>query len=303
MLSKEEITQFVRDGFIGKRQVLSAGECDRCLRIGWTELEKMSIKNDPSTWKTHPRLRKIRGVVKLRKEIFDYEELRELTTKNKITLQVIEALMGKAFHTPGVRGVYPTFPIQRSISRPYEPHIEMHPLQVFVMYYLDDVDSQNGALTVWPGSHRALYPHFTSKFDYAPKPEFHRVFDQYNPARPFELTGKKGDVYFLHHRILHAGSNNFKDKIRWGVLVDFLPNNFETLRAQAPDAANVWEDWGEQVQQVARECGAHPLAPRAALSRALRLKMLHASRVMKGKPRHDYTSSNVSALQSKSYGA
>lgn len=288
MLSESELAFFTKNGFIAKHEILNEKKCDQAVEIAWQELAKQNIKKQPDSWKSLPHLRQNMGVIKLRKEVRDNQFLTDFVMNNEPVHSIVRQLMGNNIECDGVRGVYPTFPVARTVARPYEPHIEMHPLQVFVMYYLDDVDTKNGGLYIWPGSHLPIYRQCDSKFDYKPKPGFKSVFDQFNLSKPIEITGKKGDVFFMHHRVLHSGSNNFQDNIRFGMLVDYLPQNFDELRKQIP-GDDFWEDWSDSVQQAAKQSSQQtPLKPKYSLSRSALLKLVHLYRILRGQPAHSY---------------
>lgn len=287
MLSDRDFEAFVRDGFFAKKAVLTRDECDRALEATWEILAEQGITPDPATWKkAHSR----RGVVKLREDVADSTVIDDVVTGCAGVREVVEDLMGPDVVNCAVRGVYPTIPIPRRISRPYEPHIEVHPCQVVVMYYLNDVTTRNGALLVWPGSHRDVYLSHAKRFDFCARPEFLRHFERYSVKAPVELTGSAGDVLFFHHRLLHSGSNNFGNTIRFGILNDFIPADFEATRDVPPTTENMWEYWSDRLQQVAAGLEDHePMTkPPSDIGRSVMINALHAVRSLRGKPRTDY---------------
>ena len=248
MLTRAELENFARDGFIVKRSLLSPELCRQCLKATWEILADQEITDDPKTWgKAHKR----RGVIKLRDEISDNAVLLDAITNCKGVTDTVTDLMGPDFINCGVRGVYPTLPIPRRISRPYEPHIEHHPCQIVVMFYLDHVTTSNGGLFVWPGSHVPIYTENEKKFVFSPKPGFINTFRKYNSRAPFELTGNAGDVLFFHHRLFHSGSNNFGNSIRFGVLNDFIPSNYDDICDEVPTQDNMWDYWSMELKEAA----------------------------------------------------
>jgi hypothetical protein len=287
MLSDRELEAFVRDGFFAKKAVLSKDECERALDATWEVLAEQGITPDPATWKkAHSR----RGVVKLRDDISDNGTIHDVVAGCSGVQDVVSDLMGPDFVNCNVRGVYPTVPIPRRKSRPYEPHIEVHPCQVVVMYYLNDVTTKNGGLLVWPGSHRDVYLSHSKRFDFCARQEFLQHFERYSVKAPVELTGSAGDALFFHHRLLHSGSNNFGKTIRFGILNDFIPADFEATRDVPPTPGNMWNYWSDRVQQVASGLEDHgPLTqPPADIARSLMINALHTVRGLRGKPRTDY---------------
>ncbi len=287
MLSDKELEAFVRDGYLVKKGLLDNNECDRIIDATWAVLAEQRITPDPSTWsRAHSR----RGVVKLRDEVADDSTIRDIVTNCSGVQEVVTDLMGPDSVNCGVRGVYPTVPIPRLKSRPYEPHIEVHPCQVVVMYYLNDVTMNNGGLYVWPGSHRDVYLSHSKRFDFCARPEFLQHFDRYAVQAPVEFTGSAGDVLFFHHRLLHSGSNNFGNTIRFGILNDFIPANFEATRDVPPSPDNMWEYWSDHVQESAAEHeGLGPTTPSpGGFVRSTIIKALHGMRRLRGKPHTDY---------------
>ena len=287
MLSDKDIEAFVRDGFIARRGMLGKEQCEQALNATWEVLGDQGITQDPATWhNAHAR----RGVVKLREEIEANTAIRDVVLGCSGVRDVVEDLMPPDIVNCGVRGVYPTVPIPRRKSRPYEPHIEVHPCQVVVMYYLNDVTTRNGGLLVWPGSHRDVYLSHAKRFDFCARPEFLQHFERYTVKAPLEVTGAAGDVLIFHHRLLHSGSNNFGNTIRFGILNDFIPGDFEAARELPPTAENMWDYWSDRVQQVAAGVENHgPLTDIPAdIRRSLIINGLHTLRRLKGNYRTDY---------------
>ena len=287
MLSDKDLEAFIRDGFIARRGSLGKEQCEQALSATWEVLADQGITSDPATWhKAYSR----RGVVKLREEIEANTTLRDIVIGCSGVRDVIEDLMRPGYVNCGVRGVYPTAPIPRRKSRPYEPHIEVHPCQVVVMYYLNDVTTRNGGLLVWPGSHRDVYLSHAKRFDFCARAEFLRHFERYTVKAPLEVTGSAGDVLIFHHRLLHSGSNNFGNTIRFGILNDFIPGDFETMRDLPPTPENMWDYWSDRVQQAAAELDDHgPITKVPSdFTRSLMINALHTIRRLKGNYRTDY---------------
>jgi hypothetical protein len=284
-LSTEELASFTQYGFLAKRGLIDESECDTAVDVAWDKLAELKIGKQPAQWKTQPQLKRKMGVIKLRESVNSNQQLNKLAS-NESVRSIVEQLIGPNIECRGVRGVYPTFPVSRLVARPYEPHIEMHSVQVFIMYYLDDVSEKSGGLYAWPGSHIPIYKACRSKFDYLPSADFTSVYNQYNLSKPLDLTGNKGDVIFLHHRMLHSGSNNFSSKVRFGMLVDYTSQNFEEIRQQPP-TDDIWEDWSEAVQQAAKTQDAKVL-PQKSLARSIKIQLIHAIRKARGIPPRAY---------------
>ena len=288
MLTEEERLTFINHGYLVKRQILNESSTNRCLQIAWQELEKKSILPKSESWRSHPYLRSRKGVVKLRDEISGYTDLQTLLAENETTNTVIRDLIGDNYLCAGVRGLYPTFPVSRIASRPYSAHVEVHDVQVFVMMYLDDVEPRGAGLYVWPGSHLDVYHKFYTRYDHKPRPDFQPAYARINLQAPVELTGKRGDVMFCHHRLLHCGSNNFNDNVRFGVLVDYLRDDHDDLKGKAP-GADIWEDWSDAIRLSSQSAEQVPAyRPTYSATRYALLKLQHAIRRATGKPPDEY---------------
>lgn len=287
MLTENERLRFIRHGYIAKREVFDGSMTQRCLEIAWDELKKKSITSEPSTWRTNPYLRARKGVVKLRDEVSAYPELLALT-ENETISSVIHDLIGDNYVSQGVRGVYPTFPIPRITARPYSAHVEVHDVQIFAMVYLDDVDPGGAGLYVWPGSHIEVYDQFESRLAHRPRPGFHVEYSRINLQAPVELTGKRGDVVFCHHRLLHCGSNNFRNRVRFGVLLDFIHPDHAALCDEPPGDA-MWDYWSDAIRITSETAGQVAVpGPSYSATRFALLKLQHAARRIAGKPQDEY---------------
>ena len=143
---------------------------------------------------------------------------------------------------------------------------------------------------VWPGSHRDVYTSHEKRFDFSARAKFLNVFRQHNVKAPFELTGSAGDVLFFHHRLFHSGSNNFGDTIRFGILNDFIPSNFDEIRGGTPTAENMWDYWSPAVQKIAADLAdVSPLTrPGSQPVRAFLLRAFRAFRRLKGSYADEY---------------
>lgn len=287
-LTEQEHLDFIRNGFVIKRGVFSDEACSKFRDSAWRELSKKSIDTDPSTWRKHHYLRPRKGVVKLRDEVTGDIELLNALKANQAIQDIAKDLIGGPTTKMIFRGLYPTFPVPALTALPYDAHVEEHLVQVFAMVYIDDVTTRNGAFCVWPGTHRDVTNHFDSKLDFAPRSEFPKVFEKLNRLAPKEITGKAGDVCFCHHRILHAGSNNLRDKVRLGILVDFLHEDYETLRRSKP-SEDIWDYWSDTVRAAAAKTAAlHPVRPARSPIRQGLLAMGHTLRRLRGKKPYSY---------------
>ena len=157
--------------------------------------------------------------------------------------QVVRCMLGDRLAPRRERGLYAIAPTPRTWRRrPPNHHIESHPVQVIALAYLADVPRGAGGLLVWPGSHRALYPLMGSRLEFVGNPAFQAAYDEWAARCPVELPGRRGDVVFIHHRLVHAPSLNQSGAIRFGFLCDYQRDDFGALCQLAP-GPDPWEDW------------------------------------------------------------
>ncbi len=294
MLTKDELKFFVRNGYIVKKGILDKDLCKRAVDIAWENMDEMNIPRDPSQWRKDSWVKKNRGVVKLRGDVCFNEDLIELVPMNAEIRSITKQLIGDGYVSTSVkgvcptnvRGVYPTIPIPKHLSFTLEPHVEHHALSLFFVAYLDKVELGGGAFQVWPGSHLDFYGAFSNKLDFTPTEEFKRQYDYYNRFEPVEIAGDAGDTIILHHRMLHSGSNNNKDNIRFAILADYLVSNYKELLEQPP-GEDVWEDWTPEVRNTVAELEAANAmkadAMNESLGRILEIRSVNLVRKLLGK--------------------
>ena len=117
--------------------------------------------------------------------------------------------------------------------------------------YIDDVPPNGGSFMVWPESHRAFYPTFTSQYlrdqDEA---AYEKVRTAFNQRTPVDTHGQAGDIVFWHHRLGHMASPNTSRQLRQAVLYDFLKQDIEQTQ-QEPPQKDMWRDWSDEMRAIA----------------------------------------------------
>lgn len=295
MLTADELRFFIRNGYFVRRGALDPDLCQQAVAVGWKRLDAMGFPRSPERWKRDRSIRKCRGIVKLRGDICSDRTLISVLPRNAEVQSIAAQLLGDDCVSTGVRGLYPTFPIPRWMSFPFEPHIEVHPLRLFFVGYLDRVSAAGGALLVWPGSHIEMYQSFDSKLGYIPNAAFTKHYDYYDPRVPVELTAEAGDVIVLHHRVLHSGSNNNGNSIRFAMFADFLMQQ-DLLALNAAPGQDMWEDWPESVRETAGTMAADeggPIGSRYSWWRDLQIRTVNFARKCVGLPAGSQYSSNT----------
>ena len=171
-----------------------------------------------------------------------------------------------ADHSQGARGTYATLPYADGETIPHGDsgaHTDGHPFMLSMVGLIDDCPPGGGAFTVWPGSHRRLYPKFWMQYDQARipyydhmpsfkglihPPEYHNEVERIlQDTQPVDCWGSKGDVVIWHHRMLHCASENRSSVIRQAVLADISRKDLDQLRLDPPQQ-NMWRDWSADIQ-------------------------------------------------------
>ncbi len=171
-----------------------------------------------------------------------------------------------ALNSEGIRGIYATLPYPESETRgspDAAAHTDGHPFMLSAVGLIHDCPPGGGAFTVWPGSHKRLYPTFWMQYDQARIPFYDHMpslkgilhSPEYNAelkriledTKPVDCWGSAGDVVFWHHRLVHAASENHSSVIRQAVLADYSRRDLDQLRLDPPQE-DMWRDWSPEVQ-------------------------------------------------------
>ena len=174
-----------------------------------------------------------------------------------------------ALGTEGARGIYCTLAPETEPAPDAKPklgcHTDGHPFHLGVVGLLADSPPHGGAFTIWPGSHRRLYPTFALQYDqpripyYDHLPSFKGIV--HTPAyleeiarvqrdiKPLECHGEAGDIVFWHHRLAHAAGDNQTPIMREAILADFWKLDLDECRASPPHD-DMWHDWSAELRDV-----------------------------------------------------
>ena len=108
-------------------------------------------------------------------------------------------------------------------------------LYLVVFAYLSDVKDYGGATVVRPGSHRQIFEswHETGAVS-------DNLLPDLNWRDPIAVTGKAGDVIFMHCLMAHTGSPNYDEQIRVGLNSAIEPN---PERPYQPKLGSPTADW------------------------------------------------------------
>lgn len=253
MLSAQQLSFFARNGFIQIPQLITADICTDLVSQTWSRLPESWKQDQPDTWSGVITDSCHSGDLKVRRGLLQFQKSANWGINDTILRgfgldalcgQVAQQLIGAKLQKMHLRGLYCIAPLAQDIQykKPIRPHIEAHPSQLIALCYLDDVSPNGGGLSVWPGSHREIYPCMGSKLEHVASDEYDSVFTKWASLAPVELPGARGDVVIIHHRLLHAPSLNRSSRIRFGFLCDYMRHDAKALCAERP-TQSMWEDW------------------------------------------------------------
>ena len=265
-----------RDGYILLRGLLDPKACDRLIDEIWKLMPSRFVRDDRSTWtgripdccnnlSTYQR----RGLLRFKdKHGFGRQPVfREAIHDNPLFGQLFSEMMSRLCEKIWVRGLHPNLPMPRWISvnetfgnrinpqihkpartfikiprLPQVPifgHLDVHPIELGMMLYLDDVPPAGGGLAIWPGSHRLFQHAFHAGYEFLPTGFYKRCLNLLQRYEPITVGGGKGDILVFHNRLMHANTVNHSKDIRYGVLLDLFSSDWrerdQTFRDVEPD--------------------------------------------------------------------
>lgn len=253
MLSAEEMCAFVERGYIIKRGLIADNSLESAIDRLWDFLPSRFGRHQPWTWRGklcdcdgNKGIRERRGRFKLREEIWFEPAWNEMLPLDPRVHAVAEALLGRGQVEPTerIRGIYPIFPAWLLRRAKPSGHIDRHIYQIGVIAYLADVKPGGGGFTVWPGSHRLFFNHFTTHVGIEPSPTLQAQLDR-NKKRvsdSVELHGQRGDVIFFHQRLMHAAGRNRRLAVRYAMLAEYRCRDWQAA-ADDTDLSQMWRYW------------------------------------------------------------
>lgn len=160
------------------------------------------------------------------------------------------------------RGIYCTLPQPPGTERVKEAgggHNDLHPFQLGVEAYIDDVPPNGGGLVLWPGAHRRVFSTYERQHSQTQRDRqglSGSVLQQVaKDTKAVDTYGPAGTVVFWHHRGMHNAGTNHSQRMRQAVLYEFAKVDIN----DGPPPADMWRDWSAEVRAVAPDVG--PLPP------------------------------------------
>ena len=120
----------------------------------------------------------------------------------------------------------------------FYPHTNQDLAVVGIM--IDDIDEENGALMVIPGSHRGPIQDHSYNGVFVGGIDPTRSSVDFGAAQ--HVTGKAGSISIHHVRTIHGGAANLSGRDRRYYLLQYRAADAWPLMADAP-----WDEWREQL--------------------------------------------------------
>jgi hypothetical protein len=258
-LTDDELRFFKRQGYLILRDVMDPHLMARARDRLWDNPPPSVRRDEPESWI---------GPIRAEEESLERENtkseyswsyrkpgseewmIRLLATAPPIW-SAAEQLLGKGqLVTPErIRGIYCTLPRTDRTEEENRCHCDGHAFSLGVVGYIDDVQPDGGAFSVWPGSHQLFYPTFTQRYMRELTSEYESLRQRLNQQPPVDCFGSAGDIVFWHQRLGHMAGHNHSQRIRQAVLYDFL---HQSVKATAEDTPHeeMWTDWSDELRQI-----------------------------------------------------
>ena len=259
-LTTDEMRFFKRKGYLIKRGVLDPGLMERARARLWDGAPPGRRRDDPDSWtgpwredEENPESDNHRRGFRwnFREPGGEPWMVRLLATEPKVWAMAEQMLgEGRLVQPERIRGIYCTLPYGDHPPQALGCHTDGHPFHLGVVGYIDDVPPGGGSFMVWPESHRAFYPTFTSQYlrdnDEA---AYEKVRTAFNERTPIDTHGRAGDIVFWHHRLGHMASPNTSRQLRQAVLYDFVKTDIDQTQ-QEPPQEDMWRDWSDEMRAI-----------------------------------------------------
>ncbi len=249
-LTEDEKEQFIRDGYVVVKGLLSpeivAETKDRlCASLGINP-------NDSTTWVCKPSFPADLEVIATTNAArnADFEDVAEqLVGKETLKGVCFSAFLEWNGLKPECEGYIPVITYPTPGEKRLEPsgdhidggkYVTTYPKRYVLaaMAYLTDVSEFGGATAVRPGSHRQVFEKWLAE-NHKPEEPFALV-PNLEYAEHVPVLAKAGDVCFMHYLMVHCGSANRSDTIRFGLNTAVMP---DPDRPYQPKSGAPKPDW------------------------------------------------------------
>jgi len=247
-LSDDEVAFFKENGFLVKRRIMDEHEAfERIVDYVWENVPRGLMKReDTQTWLGMPHEQwteddeasvgqltgsgwKMRSRGGIGTEPFFVDKIANHPGMRKM----VSLFIGKPVkQVQRARGAYIAFPKPPGSKGRLGPHADHISSQLSAMVLVDEVPPKCGGFTIWPGSHRLLYPCWDttqgSGLSSDRAAQYARIRDgALRDITPIEFPGNAGDVIFWHPRLLHSPGINHSADFDRPVLRVIVPCDYQ----------------------------------------------------------------------------
>ncbi len=238
VLSKGQVEQFVRDGYVCVEGAIDPDTVER--GIGEFKEKTGIVAEDPETWPQGEKY--VNMNVRWKGETL-HTQLSKMDHTICVTPRLVAAARELAGPDVGLQRMSPAIAIPEAGAKQHEPrgiHIDkvvagitMYPSceHLTALGYLTDTTEYGGALSVFPGSHRKVFEYaYSQSTDLAEelRSKEGRGIPDLDYGDPVPATGKAGDVVLFHHLLAHSASANRGEWVRIGLRGEVkLPSNLK----------------------------------------------------------------------------
>ncbi len=258
-LSTDEMRFFKRNGYLIVRNILDPELMERARCRLWDGAPTGRTRDNPDSWiGPFDQAEENEDSSNARRNFrWNFREpggeewmVRLLATDPDIWAMAEQMLgQGQLARPERIRGIYCTLPYGDHPPPPLTCHCDGHAFHLGVVGYIDHVPPGGGSFMVWPGSHTAFYPTFTSQYLRDKTEEYEQVRERFDQQTPVDTHGQAGDIVFWHHRLGHMASPNTSRQLRQAVLYDFVKTDIEETQ-QEPPLEDMWRDWSAEMRAI-----------------------------------------------------
>lgn len=256
-LSAAQKEQFIRDGYVAVSglipdDIIAATRDNIC--------NSMNISvTDSTTWPTEERAVPW-DIVELtqgcRTEKMD-DAAQELVGGVLMRRMCISSVLDMQGKPPYTKGFIPVLAFPRAGEKRYDGenhkdgfHVDgihfvtLWPQKILLvaLVYLTDTETFGGATVVRPGSHRQIFEHWAKL---GRQPSAQETMADLEYSRPTAVSGKAGDVIFMHHLMVHSGSPNHDNHVRVAINANFTTDPAKPYEPKSGAPSENWTplDW------------------------------------------------------------
>ena len=243
-LTSADKRSFKENGCLIVRGALTAAQIQAAQDALWTGID--ADRDDPATWiEAGPRT-----------PVPAHHPAIRAAVHESPLFAMMEEMVGEGQLNSGRAGPALVYPSKdKAWSLPERGHLDGYYtptngvpegtvgyMTINVTIYVEDIDSQGGCFTYWPGSHNVAYEYFkTHSLLSVQGGVSSDVFPEGTFPKGSEFVGQAGDAIFWHGQLFHTGSKNVNRNIRMALIGRFSRKDTNDIRFETCD--DQWAHW------------------------------------------------------------